>query len=174
MSTAKQWALAIVLVFGGIYVLFIHGRFGASSAASGAVKGYGTVRLKDTRPGPDGRPTNYVTVIFEDNMRRNREVTIEVPDQSSFERMETGKEINVYYKPEDPAQATLEGGAGMSGVTSPSLRFVAWTALIVGLWFGYKAVLALGRDSGSNGPVPPLSGGGPEAGKPPRIIDTRR
>jgi hypothetical protein len=178
MSTAKLWTLAVVLVVGGFYVLFIHGRFGSSSAAAGSVKGYGTVRLKDTRPGPDGRPTNYATVDYEDTMRRNREVTIEVPDQGAFDRLQTGKEIPVYYRPEDPSKATLEGGTGMAGVTSPSLRFLAWTALLVGLFFGYQGVLALGKDAARPAPpISPVGGGdapGPAAPRPPKITPTRR
>ncbi len=181
MSTGKQFALSAVLVLGGIYVLFVHGHIGGSSAASGREKAIGTVRMKDTRPGADGRQTNYVSVLFEDGQRRTREVSIAVADQGAFDRMQANKDLPVYYNAANPTDVTVEGAVGSAGVTSPSVRFLAWTVLLVGLYMGYSAFTTLDRAAGGakrKAAAPPTATDAdqpaPPEHKPPKITTSRR
>lgn len=174
MKSAHLWLAAIGLAAVSLYLLFLAPGGSKDSLGAGAVSTTATIAMKDTRPGDGGAAANYVTLIFEDSMRKNHRVEIRVMNGGLFNSLETGKETRILYQPANPEQVVLSADA-RGGVASPTLRFIAWSLLLAGLCTGYSAYRR------TNQPAEAPAGADDEAPRPrgnrkggPKVTITRR
>lgn len=136
------WGLGLLLLVASLVLLFWVIPGGTTDLAKRGIRTEATVQLADSKPGPNGESEMTVTFIFQDSMRRNRQVTRRMFDQGRWSELKPGKEIKVIYLPENPDGASLEGGEGLASKQSATLTYVAWSALIVGAFLTLRAWLS--------------------------------
>jgi hypothetical protein len=164
MKPALAWTMALFLTAASLYLLFIHIPGGRSELARRGIQTIGTVQLKDSRPSQDGGLIYTITFIFADANKKNHRVERRAYDLGLWERLKANQELRVYYLPENPEVASFVGGELMTSPASSSLRFIAWSALIVSLYFWYHVYRQL------KSPQPPQSS---LPAKTPKITRTR-
>jgi hypothetical protein len=160
MSKTMLWILAVLLVGGGLYLIygFIPSR--QSAVAKRGVKSEGQVLLKDMRPNKAGSVDRVVTLVYRDNEDRNHQVDNIVDDEGLYESLKANQYVTVYYLPEDKSKAFMQGAyaiinppaqtGGPASLTVVSIaraagwRFLAWTMVLAGIaaavyaWFKPK------------------------------------
>ncbi|MCC6727989.1 MAG: hypothetical protein IT208_01490 [Chthonomonadales bacterium] len=155
MKGAAGKALAVILVVGAMYVLLVGLPGTRTELARRGVREIGEVQLVDTQAGPGGASVHTVTFIFADTMKRNHQVTRAVYDTGLWQRLKPGSEVAVYFLPEKPDQASIAGAEGYSAPAPPSVRFVAWTALVAGIVLAVRVFRPAPVHSAEVGPRPP-------------------
>ena len=115
--------LIVVALAGG---LFLAPRFGTKLEGQGT-RVTGQVQAKNSVPGPDGITYYQVSVVYQDENRVNRRATVALKDGGQYEELEVGKDVAVWYLPDNPDKASIAGGAGMISPVSGMIRFVSWT-----------------------------------------------
>jgi hypothetical protein len=164
MSSRTLWILAVLLTVGPLYLMFVVLPGTQSDVARRGIKATGQVRLKDSRPMSGGGMEYNVTFIFEDTMKRNHQVTRVVYDKGAWDRLMPNTDVKVYFTPENPDGATLEGGAGMASPHSAAFSFLGWSLFAVGVYLAYAAIKA------ARAAAPP----GDKPQKPRKVIYTRK
>jgi hypothetical protein len=155
MSKTMWWILAVLLVGGGLYLIygFIPSR--QSTVAKRGVKSEGQVLLKDIRPNKQGSVDRMVTLVYRDDENRNHQVENIVDDEGLYDSLKANQYVTVYYLPEDKSKAFMQGAyaivtrsAQMDGPVSLTVvsiprvsawRFLGWSMVIAGIVAGVYA-----------------------------------
>ena len=142
MPRVALWFVTVILVVGAFYIWFVAIPGRRSEMAQRGKREHGTIQMKDSQPLANGGMAYTFTVIFPDAQNRNHSPTIRMLDQGKWNGSKIGDDIIVYYLPENPDKATVEGGEGMAAPHSAALSFIAWTMFIASGFVGYAAYKA--------------------------------
>lgn len=162
MSPKSWWAVTVVLaVLAGLLLLVVV-PWGQTPISTRGTHTVGSVQMKDQSTDP-ANPGYAVTFLFMDTMHRNHQVTRTVANKGQWDSLRPGGDIKVYYLPEKPEEATIEGAAGMGSPHAAAFGFLGWTLVLAAAYTGFRAISAP-----KPAPVPDTPG------RPKKIIVTRR
>jgi hypothetical protein len=143
MSRTLLWVITALLVIGAILISFVYMPSRQTELQRKGVRGYGTIVNKDSRPIADGSMIYFVTFIFQDEQKKNYQVTVQMLDKGRWDSLSIKQDIkDVRYLPENPAKASIPGGERMVAPHSSALSFLAWSMFFAALVTGYMAFIA--------------------------------
>ena len=167
MKPLTLWALAAIMTFLAFFLLFFYLPHGKTEIEKKGVKEDATIHMKNSEPMGDGRTVYTVQFIYEDEHKKNHEVTNQLSDAGLWDSWKTGQSLKCYYLRDKPEMAYIpgcdaivpEGGqvaqqVQISAPHSGALRFLAYTLLFGSLPVWYLA-WARSKDPVAKKPKPP-------------------
>lgn len=167
MKPGVLWAIAGLLTFGALFLLFFHLPRGKSELEKKGVKEDANILMKDSQPLGDGRINFTVTFVYPDAQKKNHSVTNQLSDGGLWDSFKNGQTVKCYYLPDKPEMAYIpgcdaiipeNGAAKPMQVAAPhsgALRFLAWTMLFGSLPVWYFA-WSRSKDPALKKPKPPV------------------
>lgn len=137
MKPGWLWTIAALLTLGALFLLFFYIPGGQSEVARRGVKTEGQVIMKDSRPDGQGGTALTVTFTYRDAQNKNQMAENRLLDAGQWESLKRDQYVRVYYLPDRPGQAYIDGAAGMVPPHSSALKFLAYSMLFASLpvWF---------------------------------------
>lgn len=142
MSRTSLWILTALLIGAMIAIEFVYMPSRQTDLQRRGKIGYASVTAKDSHPVAEEEMVYTISFIFPDDQNRNHQVTVRMLDKGRWDSLKVKDDIKCRFLPEDPENASIEGGERMVAPHSSALGFVAWTLFFAGVITGYFAYRA--------------------------------
>jgi len=125
------------MTIGALCLLFIYLPGRQSEVARRGIKTEGQVLMKDSVPDGKGGTLLTVRFVYRDAQNKNQMADNRLLDAGLWESLKRDQYVRVYYLPDRPGQAYIDGAEGLVPPHASALKFLAYSMLLgsIPLWF---------------------------------------
>jgi hypothetical protein len=143
MSKKALWIITALLFAACFGITFVYMPSRKTDLERKGHRAYGTVEAKDSRPIADGTYVYFVTFIYQDDRKKNYQVTVRVFDRGRWDNLRIKQDLkDVYYIPGQEALASIPGAERMVAPHSSALSYLAWSFFFAACVTSYMAFVA--------------------------------